>query len=190
VRKHYPDSPPNCICFAIRTREHSMFKARKKQLDRFEGIVARLTEESLPCNCRVETRFHGPNCLEAVLKGAVRDCPVHGIRELGFFMWTSQMFPLILEDNRFCPCAPHPWRSFLLSEGHHTWEGHHAARKACGELPRADNTHFQDDTRAINHLLDEHFATRQARIEMTGCQPASREEIRRLAWKRARNVNK
>jgi len=49
-------------------------------------------------------------------------------------MWAPQScdFPE-KEDNEFCPCPPHPWRSFVLS-GKPTWEGHRTAKEASLKL--------------------------------------------------------
>jgi hypothetical protein len=98
-----------------------MWNGLEKRISRLEKRVAERTEKNKVCNCRVETRFHNADCLDAVLKGMSRVCSVHGFRKLGFFFWTSKQYLLQSEDNQFCPCPPHPWRSFLLSEGPHTW---------------------------------------------------------------------
>lgn len=138
-----------------------MRKELEKRLARIEKRVAEKTKTNKICNCRGETRFHNAPCLAAILKGASRVCPVHGSRELGFFWWTSKQYPLRPEDNPICPCPPHPWRSFLLSEGPHTWEGHDAARKAACELPPDPTFNFQEDKRRMGELFAEYFAARQ-----------------------------
>ncbi len=74
----------------MKQRSHSMRSGLEKRLSRLERIVAARTKTSSICNCRVETRFHNADCLDAILKGIPRVCSVHGGRELGFFFWTSQ----------------------------------------------------------------------------------------------------
>jgi hypothetical protein len=107
-----------------------MSKALEKRLSRVEQQLAERTEEPVVCNCRSATSFHSGKCLNAILQRVSRVCPVHGFRELGFFMFSSKQYALNSEDNQFCPCPPHPWRSFVLN-GLHTWEGNQAAREAC-----------------------------------------------------------
>jgi hypothetical protein len=52
-----------------------MLNGLEKRLARLEQRIEALTEEPKVCSCRVETRFHGADCLGAVLKGMSRVCP-------------------------------------------------------------------------------------------------------------------
>jgi hypothetical protein len=87
----------------------------EKRLSRLERILTKKTEKPRICNCRVETRFHGADCLDGILKGMSRVCPRHDFRELGFFFRTPKWRGLISEDNQFCPSPSHPWRSFVMN---------------------------------------------------------------------------
>jgi hypothetical protein len=68
----------------------------EKRISRLERIAAKKSENPRICNCRVETRHHGADCLDAILKGMSRVCSRHDFRELGFFFWT----PRIRQLNR------------------------------------------------------------------------------------------
>jgi hypothetical protein len=138
---------------------HSMRNGLENRLSRLEKRVADRTEKPTVCNCRVETRFHNADCLDAILKGIRRVCSVHGFRDLGFFFWTSEQYPLLSEDNQPCPCPPHPWRSFVLSEGPHTWEGHHAVAEAAVQPDPTFN--LQKDNRRSTEILADYYAARQ-----------------------------
>ena len=162
-----------------------MSREIEKRLSRLEKRLAEKTKEHSICNCRVSTVFHGGHCLDAILKGVSRVCPLHGFRELGFFMWMSKQFPLLSEDNPFCPCPPHPWRSFLLSPHPHTWEGHYAAREACSKQVSSEDLNLRADNRKGEEVLGEYFDARQRWVESGGRLP-DREQIKKLAWQRAR----
>ena len=137
------------------------------------------------CNCRVETRCHNPDCLDAILKGASWSCPLHGFRELGFFIWTSRQHPLNSQDNQFCLCPPYPWRSFLLSERPHTWEGHDAAKEASNNYPRGDYSNVQENNLRFNAMVEHYLEEREQWVEKTGRQLAQKEEIVKMHWERA-----
>jgi len=104
--------------------------AFEKRLAQLEKRVAAKAEETKVCNCRSITHFYNVACLDAILKGIPRICPVHGFRDLGTLFSKPKPYPLRKEDNPFCPCPPHPWRSFQLSGGPNIWERRHAAEKA------------------------------------------------------------
>jgi hypothetical protein len=157
----------------------------EKRLSRVERILTKKTEERRVCNCRLETRCHSADCLDAILKGMLRVCPRHGFRKLGSFFWTPKWCALILEDSQFCPCPPHPWRSFVMN-GPHTWEGHYAARKASNKLPPADHSNIKEDNRRTEALLAQYSESGQQWVEKTGRQLPSREELVKLQWERAR----
>jgi len=163
-----------------------MSSALENRISRLERLVQERIEGARVCNCRLETRFHGADCLDALFKRMSRVCPRHGFRVLGFFFWTPKWRTLNSEDNQFCPCPPDPWRAFLLSEGPHTWEGHDAAREAYGKLPPADHYNIQEDRRQGEALLVQYSEARQQWVEKTGRQLPSREELVKLRWERAR----
>ena len=162
-----------------------MSKEIEKRLSRIEKRLAKRTREHSICNCRVETRFHNGPCVAAILKGASRVCPVHGFRDFGLFAYVARSYLVNAEDNRFCPCPPNPWRSFLLSEGPHTWEGQHAAKEACSKLPVDHCSNFQENQRQSTAAFEKYSQDLQRWIESGGRLP-DREEIKKLAWKRAR----
>lgn len=162
-----------------------MSKQLERRLVRLEKRLAERTREHSTCNCRGYTRFHDGPCLAAILKGASRVCPVHGFRDFGFFMFAARWCPVNAEDNQFCPCPPHPWRSFRLSERPHTWEGHSAAREACNKLPVDNCSDFQENHRQLMAALEKYSQDLQRWVEAGGRLP-DREGIKKLAWKRAR----
>jgi len=155
-----------------------MSKALEKRLSRVEQQLAERTEKPIVCNCRYRTNFHNADCLDALLKQMPRVCPLHGFRQLGFLMWAPKWYRLWREDNRFCPCPPHPWRSFVLN-GLHTWEGNQAAREACRKLPPDDHRNFREDNRTTD-AETQYYEARQQWLE----KMARPEERRRLELKR------
>lgn len=164
-----------------------MSNGLERRLYRLERLVADRREKQQVCNCRVETCFHNAKCLDAVLKGLSLVCPVHGFRELGFFFWTPQQCPLEPESNQFCPCAPHPWRSFVTSEGPHTWEGHRAARAGWNTLPLVDHFDAKEENQLTTATVAKYFKACQRWIEQNRWKALpAKEELVNLQWKRAR----
>jgi hypothetical protein len=151
-----------------------MRKEIENRLSRLEKRLGERTTKLSICNCRVETRFHGGCCLDAILKGMSRVCPLHGFRELGFFFWTSRQFPLLSEDNQFCPCPPHPWGSFVLSDGPHTWERQYAAREACRKQSPTADSNFRADKRKEDEVFGEYFEARQRWVDSGGRLPTEK----------------
>ena len=100
-------------------------------------------------------------------------------------MWTARWARLTKGDDKFCPCPPHPWRSFVLSDGPHTWEDRRAADEAWGKLP-PEPYNLQEENRQIDASLAKYCEGRQRWIDTTGRQLPSKEELVKLAWKRAR----
>lgn len=162
-----------------------MLNGLERRVARLEQRIAERAEKPRVCNCRVQTRFHGADCLDAVLTGTSRVCPLHGFRELGFFWWTPRWCALNSEDNQFCPCPPHPWRSFVMN-GPRTWEAHAAASGAWAELPPVDYPDLQEDRRRGEVLLAQYSEARQRWVEKTGRQLPSQKELIKLEWERAR----
>jgi hypothetical protein len=159
----------------------------EKRLLRLEHLVAKRTRKPQVCNCRIETRYHNANCLAAILNGMSRVCLAHGFRELGFFFWTAKQYALQSEDNQVCPCPPHPWRSFLLSKGSHTWEGQRAAQEAWNNLADAHQSNIQEENLQTDAMLAKYGKARQEWIERTGRPLPSPQELKRLQWERVRN---
>jgi hypothetical protein len=155
------------------------FRDLDKRLSRLE----RLLDPPSPCNCRCETRFHNSHCLLTVLWKADRDCPVHGFREMGFFFWTPTGFPIVDEDNQFCPCAPDPWRSFLLGPRPLTWEGHYAARKAAAEMPE-EPCFIEDEKVLIEAIIDAYVLEKEEWMNRTHHRLPSKKQIIKQTWKR------
>lgn len=156
----------------------------EKRLSRLEKRVAERTERPSFCICRVSTRFHNAECLDAVLKGTPRVCPVHGFRELGTFWWTPEQYGLRREDNQFCPCRPHSWRSFVLSTGPRTWEGSYAAQEASLKDQPDAGFSFEERHRRSEAVMEGYWAARQQWVEKAGRQPPSRQEIVKLGRER------
>jgi hypothetical protein len=174
---------------------HSMWSGLEKRLARLEKRMAERIQEAKICNCRaVTTRFHNAECLAALLKGMPLVCPVHGLRHLGRFMWTPKWALLRTreggDDNQFCPCPPHPWRSFVLSSRQgapHTWEESYAAREASVNLPpdpildpQEGNRRVQENARRIDAMWEEYCAACQLWVEKSGRRLPTRQEIVKL----------
>lgn len=179
-----------------------MWNGLEKRLSRLEKRLAERTHGPSVCNCRVHTRFHNAECLAAVLKGIPWVCPIHGIRQLGRFTWTPKQYLLSYrngDDNPYCPCPPHPWRSFVLSnlnkprKGPPNWEEHDAARKAWDNLPpdpildcEEGNRRLQEESCRIDALCEEYWAACQEWFEKSGRDLTNQPELAKLIWLRAR----
>ena len=155
----------------------------EKRLLKLENCSAKKTEIPRVCSCRITTRFHNAACLEALLKGLPRNCPIHGFRELGSFLFTSSWRPLLQGDNEYCPCPPHPWRSFVLN-GPHTWEAHYAAQKAWHNFDVGPKLTLEEENRRLEVVWDQFELERQQWYEKTDRQPPSKLEILKLGRQR------
>jgi hypothetical protein len=175
----------------MNTREdeevHSMWSGLEKRLARLEKRVAERIQEAKVCNCRLNTRYHNAECLAALLKGIPRVCPVHGFREIGKFLFTPKWSHLRREDDPYCPCPPHPWRSFVLSESPHTWEESYAAQAARNKVepdpildPQEGNRRVQETTRRIDAMWEEYCEACQLWVEKSGRRLPTRQEIVKL----------
>ncbi len=160
----------------------------EKRISRLEKRAVERIEKPKICNCRISTRYHNAACLEALLKGLTRVCPLHGFRVLGTFWFTPSWYVLRRRggdrDNELCPCPPHPWRSHVLN-GPRTWEAQAAAREAWDKLsrdappidPEERKRQFQENSRRIDTLVEGYLTARAEWVEKSGRQPASRAEI-------------
>jgi hypothetical protein len=163
-----------------------MSDAVERRISRLEKRVAERFEEPSICNCRLVTKFHNAACLKVVLRQACRVCPVHGFRELGSFFGTASQWPLTPEDNEFCPCPSHPWRSFLLSAPPHTWDQHNEAKNAWSNLQPRYDFDLKEDNCQTEAVLAEYKEARERGIATSRRQLPSHEEIVKQEWKRAR----
>ena len=170
----------------------------EKRILRQEKLVAKKIQAAKVCNCR-STSFHNAECLEALLMNIPWLCPVHGLRQLALFWWVPSWVLLRYtegeDDNRFCPCPPHPWRT-------HVWKGLYrtgrrtnddrraksdAARKAWQDLPpkppvsREDGKRrLQEYNRRIDAVLERYEEAVQQWID-SGRQPPDPRQIFRQA---------
>jgi hypothetical protein len=165
-----------------------MRNALEKRVSGLERRVTVTRGKAAVCNCRIETRFHSADCLEAILKNVYRNCPVHGFRTLGTFFQTSHSMPLVGEDNQACPCPPHPWRSFLLSRSPDPWKDREAAEKASEQISPYPTYDLQEDLRRLNAIFAAYRLARQEWVAQAGRALPSQNEISRLIWKRARQA--
>src|ERR1035438_7340576 len=115
----------------------------ERRLSRLEKLMEQRKQKTRICNCRVETRFHGADCLAAILKSTPRVCAVHGFRDLGFFFWQSRQYRLGSGDDQFCPSPPHPWRSWVLGRGPHPTQ----SDKENSAESKTHPFNFEDDKR-------------------------------------------
>jgi hypothetical protein len=152
----------------------------EKRISRLEKREAKSREEPKVCNCRVQTRFHNAECLVAVLKGIPWVCPIHGFRNLGRLLWTPEWGCLSYRnggnDNQFCPCRPHPWRSFVLSDVH-TWEKSYAAKEAWHKLEREPMFSFEEEGRRITSVWEKYWEACEQWFEQSGRRLPSPREI-------------
>lgn len=151
----------------------------EKRLSRLETRVAKRKEDTKVCSCRISTRFHNAACLDVLLKRIPRVCPIHGFRELGTLWFTPSWCLLRREDNQYCPCPPHPWRSFVLN-GPRTWEAQDAAREAWEKFQPGDELSFEEENRRLDVVMKQYWAGRQQWYVKTGRQPPTRREILKL----------
>jgi hypothetical protein len=165
-----------------RGRHILMWSALENRVSKLEK-VAESKQGTKICNCRVQTRYHNAACLDAILKGISRVCPVHGFRDLGFFFWHSKQYPLGLGDDQFCPCPPEPWRSWVLRKGPDPRIGEQPARE--GVQPDSVLS-FEEDRRRTGSILAEYSTARQQWLDSSGRELPSRQELVKLQWKRAR----
>jgi len=156
------------------------FRDLEKRISRLEMLI----NPPELCNCRVETRFHDSNCLAAILEQTIRECPVHGFREMGFFFWTPSQYVILDEDNEICPCAPHPWRSFVLGPRPHTWEGHEAARQDWANMPDDNGFNLQLDRDRADTLLAAYDDTREQWTLKSRRRLPSQKELMKQNWSR------
>lgn len=163
-----------------------MSNAFEKRLSRVEALVAKKLEPPKICTCRTDTSFHSAKCLKAVLEGASRECPTHGFRDFGFFIYCSEWCILHISDNQFCPCPEDPVRTFKIN-GPFTWEARAEAEKAASLLPRRPDYDFQKERDELEHVIAEYEESREQFVRYTGRQLPSRHEIlelHRRAWKK------
>jgi hypothetical protein len=158
----------------------------ERRICRLEKRVEEKFKTPGRCNCRVVTRFHNAFCLDTILKQACRVCPVHDFREFGFFFWSPSQYPVGGEDTRFCPCPPHPWRTFLTGPHPLSWEQHKAALEAWSNHPPRNNFDLNEDNCQTSALLAEYGEAREQWLATNGRQLPSKEELVELEWKRAR----
>jgi hypothetical protein len=135
--------------------------ALARKTSTLEKRVAERTEKLRICSCRFRTRFHGADCLDAIMKGICRVCPRHGFRNLGYFLYTPKWYPLFStprhyplssEVDQLCPCPPHPWRS-SVPNGPHSREDSTRAWEAWQNLPPTDGTDLEEENRRINLIF-------------------------------------
>lgn len=162
-----------------------MLSALKETISRLEKQAAKRSQETSICNCRVETLFHNASCLDAVLKGISRVCPVHGFRELGFFFWHSKQYRLGPESDQFCPCPPHPWSLWVRGIGPDPRTSPQYGRSEAREV-RPDPVFLQEDNRRTGALVEEYLAARDLWLKKSGRGLPTRQELVKLQSQRAR----
>jgi len=154
-----------------------------RRLSRLEKQMEQRKKATRVCNCRVDTRFHGADCLAAILKSTPRVCAVHGFRDLGFFFWQSRQYRLGSGDDQFCPCPPHPWRSWVLGRGPNPTQ---SALKNAAEFPTNSLFNFEDDKRRFDAVIAEYCTARHAAAQ-SGREFPSPQELVKLQMKRVRS---
>jgi hypothetical protein len=166
-----------------------MFSDVRNKISKLEKRSAQQTEKAKVCNCRVDqTRYHNAECLDALLKRMPLVCPVHGLRQLARLWWTPAWSILRIrpvDDNEYCPCPPHPWRSHVL-KGPHTWEASDAAREAWQNLPEDPPFDLQERNRRIDAVAERYFYARKQWFEKAGRESPNRQELLNLFIKGGR----
>jgi hypothetical protein len=175
----------------------------EKRMSKIEKRLAERAKKPSICNCRVSTSYHNAKCLLAVLKGMAWVCPIHGFRNPGRFWFTPQWAILRVrnggDDNRFCPCPPHPWRTHVLN-------GLNGVPRTSGDGSAAEAAAIKLQMDAFDPLKDRQDANRRvqeegARIETIvngywdachewyakyGQELIKRPELAKVIWERAR----
>jgi hypothetical protein len=155
----------------------------KRKIARLEKQAAKQTEKAKLCNCRVMTRYHNAECLDALLKHMPLVCPVHGFRELGRFWWTPAWSVLRTragDDNEFCPCPPHHRRSRVLSEDPRIWAAADAARDAGLNLPAVPRPSLQERNRQAEAVMERYWVAHAQWYERQGLGEQLR--MRKSSW--------
>jgi hypothetical protein len=155
-----------------------------RRLSRLEKQMERQKQTIRVCNCRVETRFHGADCLAAILKSTPRVCAVHGFRDLGFIFWQSRQYPLGSGDDQFCPCPPHPWRSWVLGKGPHPIQ---TDQETTAKFLSDPMSNFEDDKRRSDAVIAEYSTARRQWAAQSGREFLSPQELVKLQMKRVRS---
>jgi hypothetical protein len=163
-----------------------MLSALEKIISRLEKQAAKRSQKTSICNCRAETLYHNASCLDAVLKGILRVCPVHGFRELGFFCWHSKLYPLGPESDQSCPCPPDPWRLWVRRIGPDPRTSPQYGRPEVREVCPDPVFNLQEDNRRTGALVEEYRAARDLWIKKSGRELPSRQELVKLRLQRAR----
>lgn len=174
----------------------------EKRMSKIEKRLAERTKKPSICICRTHTRYHTAKCLLAVLKGLPWVCPIHGFRNFGRFWYTPQWALLRTRqggiDNQFCPCPPHPWRSYVLDARNgvpQSWEANSAAWKAAAELPTTfdppmdpQERHrlFLEEGAQIEAVVKGYWDACQEWHEKYGQELIKQPELAKVIWKRAR----
>jgi hypothetical protein len=168
-------------------------RCRKLEALSMSGLASRLskieqrfgikTVASFICICRARTCFHNAKCFNTLLEKLERVCPIHGFRELGMFWFMPSWRGLRREDNQFCPCQPHPWRSFALN-GPHTWEAQAKARAEWLAWQRIDNLSFDEEKLQLEAVLEKFYDARLKWYEASKRHPPSLSEIVKLGRER------
>jgi hypothetical protein len=153
----------------------------EKRLARLEQLAVSEKQKNI-CNCRLETKFHNADCLAAILQSTSRVCPDHGFREFGFFFWQSKQFPLGSGDDAFCPCPPHPWRSYVLRK-----TANRPTPEMLEEASRVITPYdIADERRRLDILIAEYLATRLEWAAKTRRALPTKQELKKIVWKRVR----
>ncbi len=166
-----------------------MIKALGHRLSRLERQLADRGKCVAVCTCRVTTSFHDPDCLDAILKAMPRCCPVHGFRELGFFFWRPGWVLLENGDNDFCPCPPHPWRTFLQHgfPPNQVWEERRKAEESWNHYEDPVRN-IEEDNRRTDGIVDTYLAARREWL-VSGRELPTAKEIKAMLWKRIEMMN-
>jgi hypothetical protein len=153
----------------------------RNKISRLEKRAAQQTQEPKLCICRWDqTRFHNAECLDALLMRMPLVCPVHGLRQLGR-LWQTPTWNVLRtrigNDNEFCPCPPHPWRSFVQRKGPRTWEERAAAYDAWHKLPEDPSFNFQEAKRRIHAVGNRYSYARWEWFDKGGHKSPNRQEL-------------
>jgi hypothetical protein len=162
-------------------------------ISRLEKQAAEKLEDPLLCTCELMTRYHNARCLEALLKGKSRFCPVHDFRWFRMFFESSPQHPLggppqhplVGESDKFCPCPPHPYRDFQLKRAF--FPNREAAMEAWHNHPK-EITNFEEERRLVDKLISGYHNEAGQWMKTTGRKLPSLEGLRKIESKRGKNV--
>lgn len=172
-----------------------MLNAFGNRLSRVEGLLARKLESPKICNCRIDTSYHSAECLKTIFEGASRECPTHGFRDFGFFIYCAKWCTLQDQDDQFCPCAADSWRSFVLNgpltqEAAESVKRGEYAQQVSKPYQNSAPSSFEQEKEQVDLVIAQYEESKEEFVKATGRQLPDRDAILTVHGKLARKRRK